>query len=226
MLGNVFILGDSYSTFDGYIPKGYAPYYDTEGPWYLKVNPEMALNENDVCDVTHTWWYHLTKENGKLIRNCSWSGTTICNTGYDGVDNSKVSFIARLDRLIEEGYFITNKIDTFFLFGGTNDSWSNAPLGDDIYSKWTKEDLYCVRPAFSYLIDRLIHVIPDSKIYCIINSGLKEEITEFYKSVCSKNNVAVIELHDIEKVCDHPTVNGMEDIRKQVLDFVSTRNRN
>ena len=50
MLGNIFILGDSYSTFSGYIPEGYAPYYDEDGPWYLKVNPEMKMNTNDVSN--------------------------------------------------------------------------------------------------------------------------------------------------------------------------------
>ncbi|MBQ8588463.1 MAG: hypothetical protein IJ454_03635, partial [Clostridia bacterium] len=86
MLGNVFILGDSYSTFQGYIPEGYAHYYGEEGPNYLESNPEMKLTANDVCDVAHTWWYDLVKENGTLLRNCSWSGTTICNTGYHGKD--------------------------------------------------------------------------------------------------------------------------------------------
>ena len=55
MLGNVFILGDSYSTFYKYIPEGYAYYYDEKGPNYLKSNPEMRLSTNDVCNVNQTW---------------------------------------------------------------------------------------------------------------------------------------------------------------------------
>ena len=220
MLGNIFILGDSYSTFSGYIPEGYAPYYDEDGPWYLKVNPEMKMNTNDVSNVTHTWWYDFTKENGTLLQNCSWSGTTICNTGYDGVDNSNVSFIGRIDKLIEEGYFLENRIDTFLLFGGTNDSWANAPIGEQVYSGWTKDDLYNVLPAFSYLIYRIIKNVSNAKIYCIINDGLKAEITDFYKSVCKKENIDVIELHDIDKVCDHPTIKGMSTIKEQIIRYI------
>lgn len=223
MLGNVFILGDSYSTFYKYIPEGYAHYYDEKGPHYLKENPEMIQSVEDVCNVTQTWWYNLVKENGNLLRNCSWSGTTICNTGYDGCDNSKISFIARFEKLLKEGYFKENKVDTFFLFGGTNDSCANAPLGDKICSDWSSADLYHVFPAFSYLIHMLTLNLPQTKIYCILNTELKSEISEFYKFVCDKNNVSVIELHDIEKVHGHPTIKGMLEIKEQILDSIKSK---
>jgi len=186
MLGNVFILGDSYSTFYKYIPEGYEHYYDEKGPSYLKSNSEIVLSTNDVCNVNQTWWYDLVKENGNLLRNCSWSGTTICNTGYNGSDNSKISFIARFEKLLKDGYFKENRVDTFFLFGGTNDSWANSPLGNKIYSDWSVADLYNVFPAFSYLIHMITLNLPQTKIYCIINNELKHEITMFYKFVCEK----------------------------------------
>lgn len=122
MLGNVFILGDSYSTFEGFIPEGYDIYYNTEGPNYIRNNPDMKLGDNDVNDVEQTWWYTIANENGTLLRNCSWSGTTICNTGYGGADFSEISFIARFEKLLKNGYFEENHVDTIFLFGGTNDS--------------------------------------------------------------------------------------------------------
>lgn len=184
MLGNVFILGDSYSTFEGYIPEGYACYYTKDGPWYLKVKPE--LRDTAVCDVSDTWWYNLVKENGELIRNCSWSSTTICHTGFDGNDYSEKSFVARVEKLLREGFFKENRVDTVFLFGGSNDSGANAPLGDKIYSDWSGEDLYNVFPAFSYLIYLLTSNLPYAKIYCVLNTGIKEEITDFYKDVCEK----------------------------------------
>ena len=220
MLGNIFILGDSYSTFEGYIPSGYSPYYGEKGPWYAMENAEYKLSDTDVCDVTDTWWYNLARENGTLIKNCSWSGTTICNTGYDGCDNSDKSFIARLEKLIKEGFFEENRVDTVFLFGGTNDSWSNAPLGEKILNGWTKGDLYNVFPAFSYLIDLLVNNIPGAKIYCITHSELKDEIEEFYTDTCNRNGVEVIRLNDIDKVYGHPTVKGMLQIKNQILDFV------
>jgi len=222
MLGNIFILGDSYSTFDNHIPEGYASYYGEDGPNYIKKYPEMEFNDNDVCRVNQTWWYNFVKENGNLLMNCSWSGTTICNTGYDGKDNSKVSFIARFEKLLNDGYFKENKVDTFLLFGGTNDSWSNAPIGNEICSDWTVDDLYNVLPAFSYLIHKITSNLPQTKLYCILNCELKNEITEFYESVCKNNNVDVIKLHDIDKVHGHPTVKGMLEIREQILDYIKS----
>ena len=222
MLGNIFILGDSYSTFSGYVPEGYDVYYSKNGPWYLESNPEIQPCDKDVHDVTQTWWYNLTQENGTLIRNCSWSGTTICHTGYDGADFSRKSFVTRIEKLIESGYFKSNKVDTLFLFGGTNDSWSNAPIGEPITKGWTKEDLYNVLPAFSYLMELLTKNLPETKIYCIINNELKDEISSFYKSTCQKYGVDTIELYDIEKISGHPTIEGMESIRTQILNYVKS----
>ncbi len=224
MLGNIFILGDSYSTFEGYIPEGFASYYFKSGPHYLVAHPEEAKPcERDVHTVEETWWYTLAKENGKLVRNCSWSGTTICNTGYGGCDNSKISFIARLEKLLGDGFFVENKIDTLFLFGGTNDSWSNAPLGEAKDSDWTKEDLFCVFPAFSYLINVLKTRLPEVKVYCILNTWLKPEIAEYYTAVCEANQVDAIKLRDIDKICGHPTTLGMASIKEQVLDHISKK---
>ncbi len=117
-LGNVFILGDSYSTFKNCIPEGFATYYSPE-------------KENcDVEKMEDTWWgIVLNATESNLVLNSSWSGTTICNTGYNGDDNSNKSFIARFDKLIADGFFEQNKIDTFLLFGGTNDCWAYSPMG-------------------------------------------------------------------------------------------------
>lgn len=224
MFGNVFILGDSYSTFTGYIPEGFGAYYGNSGPAYTVNNSgNEFIKERDVHKVEQTWWYSLVNENGKLIRNCSWSGTTICNTGYNGSDNSKISFIARFEKLLEEGFFKENKIDTFLLFGGTNDSWSNAPLGEEMFSGWSKEDLYCVLPAFSYLIDILTKNLPDTKIYCIMNTELKEEIYSFYEKTCKKYGIDFITLSDIDKVSGHPTIEGMKAIKEQVYNYIQKR---
>ena len=71
----VSILGDSYSTFQGMIPEGYAVYYPNNG--------------NDVKEVSQTWWDLYIKAKGyQLETNDSWSGSTICGTGYGRMDSS------------------------------------------------------------------------------------------------------------------------------------------
>jgi hypothetical protein len=128
--------------------------------------------------------------------------------------------VARLDKLLEEGFFKENKIDTFFLFGGTNDSWAEAPLGEEILADWKKEDLYNVFPAFSYLINTIVHNFADAKIYCILNTGLRDEISKFYTRICHEKGVDLIVLHDIDKIHGHPTVDGMKKIKEQVLEYI------
>ena len=106
--GKVIIFGDSYSTYSGYIPEGYAVYYSGK-----RENPP------DVSDVSRTWWHSLISETGsELVMNNSWSGSTICYTGYNGVDCSKTnSFIYRLERLFSDGFFNQNNIAFVLLRG-------------------------------------------------------------------------------------------------------------
>lgn len=211
-LGNLFILGDSYSTFSGNIPEDCHPYYPA--------NEEVG---NNVVDVSQTWWKPFIEETGaNLIENCSYSGSTICHTGYRGEDYSKISFIARFEKRVASGLFDKNKIDTFILFGATNDSWANSPLGEVKYSDWTNEDLYSSFPAFCYLLDRILTVLPDTKLIFVLNSELKPEINETYTKICEKYNVDMLKLKDIQKVEGHPDIKGMKQIKEQIIEYVKS----
>lgn len=203
---NTVIFGDSYSTFHGYIPEHYAAFY-----W-------QDPTPHGLSKVEQTWWHQLADEtDAELIRNDSWSGSCICHTGYDGEDCSETSsFVCRLEKLIDKGFFEDNKIDTVFVFGGTNDSWSDAPIGELQFSDHSKEDLYRVLPAFCYFIARLQSVAKGAKIVTIINDGLKKEITSGMKLACEHYKVHCIELENIDKIPDHPTPKGMIQIKEQI----------
>lgn len=204
--GRVFILGDSYSTFEGHIPEGYEPYYKE------KDTPYSSLN-----DVSLTWWHRLIKNTGsQLLLNCSWSGTTVCHTGYDGADRSDNSFVARFEKLKDDGFFKANVPDTLFVFGGTNDSWANSPVGAPMYSDWEKEDLYSVLPAFCCLLNRIKDTLPQTRVVCVINCDIKDEIIKSFKEICQKYGVESVALCDIDKENGHPTAHGMEQIEKQI----------
>lgn len=210
-IGNVFILGDSYSTFEGHIPAGYHPYYTSAG-----------RPETDVDRVEQTWWHQLIAETqSELVLNCSWSGTTICHTGYKGEDCAAKSFVARLDKLIGEGWFAANRIDTLFVFGATNDSWAGSPVGEPMDEGWVKADLYKVLPAVGYLTHRLAETLPEARLIFILNTGLKPEIADGIRAACAHNGVEVLELHDIDKQHGHPTIQGMGEIKEQVLAYLA-----
>ena len=164
MKNNAIIFGDSYSTFAGFVPEGYRVFYS-----------ENERPETDVTQVDQTWWYQLADEASmNIVLNNSWSGSTIGHTGYGNTDCSKSSsFICRLRELIAQDFFKNNEIDTVFVFGGTNNCWSNAPLGEAKYCDWAEEELFCVLAAVSYFLKLLKDTLPKAKIYCLINTGLK-----------------------------------------------------
>ena len=195
----VSILGDSYSTFKDYNPEGYAPFY-----------PDA---NNDVTEVGQTWWSLYIEAKGyQLEQNNSWGGTTICNTGYFGMDSSRSGFLSRVDML--------GNPDIIFVFSGTNDAWAHAPVGEDKYPDWTAEDLKTFRGGYACLLDTLQKKYPDAQIYSIQNSELDEEYNESSREVCAHYGIQLIELHDIDKQNGHPSIAGMQSICDQLLEAV------
>jgi hypothetical protein len=208
---SISILGDSYSTFQGYLQP------DTNAVWYWD-NVE-AMN-TDVHHVRETWWHQFIKKNGyRLCVNNSFSGSTICYSGYktvgpDFTDYSDRAFVTRLDKL--------GCPDIIFVFGGTNDSWAGSPIGEYKYSGWTREDLFSFRPAMACMLEKMIDRYPNVKIYFLLNDDLREEIDESVKAICSHYEVDLIELVDIHKINGHPSVKGMRQICEQIEAYISS----
>ena len=205
----VLILGDSYSTFEGYIPEGYDIYYHSKGQ-----------NGSDVTRVEQTWWHLLATETGsEIVLNNSWSGSPISFKGYHDSDCSRsASFIYRLEELLEQDFFKQNNVDAFFIFGGTNDNWIGTPLGKEQYDSFDRDDFYTVLPSICYLFKIASEALPNVKIYCIVNTGLQNEIVDCFKNAGERYGVKVIELRDIDKIGGHPSAKGMMQIKEQVLE--------
>ncbi len=201
---SVSILGDSYSTFEGYLQP------DTNSIWYY-ATPKY---ETDVQTVKQTWWHQFIKENGyRLCVNNAFSGSTICNTGYRQEDYSDRSFITRMNNL--------GCPDIIFIVGATNDSWAGAPIGEYQYTNWSKEDLYKFRPAMAYLLNFMTDYYPNVEIYFVLNSELKAEINESVKRICQHYQVPLIELQNIDKKAGHPSIKGMAQMSEQIKAFMN-----
>ncbi len=199
---NAIIFGDSYSTYKGYIPEEYPTYYPC----------------GDVDDVSRTWWGRLSKQADIcLAQNNSWSGSPLGFTGYNGTDCSKFgSFIARYRQLKTAGFFEKNQIDTVFVFGGTNDSWADAPLGETKFSDFEEKDLFCVLPAICYFANALKTDLPEAEIVFIINTGIKEEIQNCFEKAAKYYGLKYVRLQNIDKENNHPSDKGMEKICEQL----------
>lgn len=200
----VSILGDSYSTYEGFVmPR-------TNVVWYELKN---GARKTDVTSVGQTWWHQLISRQGwKLCVNNSYSGSTVSQLGYDGNDYSNRSFLARMDNL--------GCPDIIFVFGATNDSWAGVPVGEYKYDDIAPADLWQFRPAMarmlSWMKDRYIGI----QIYFILNDGLRAEIAESVRNICRHYGIGCIELHDIHKMSGHPSVLGMQQIAEQVAQAI------
>lgn len=207
---SVSILGDSYSTFQGYLQP------DTNAVWYWD-SPEAQ--NTDVHSVRETWWHQFIKKNGyRLCVNNSFSGSTICNSGYkrdklDYADYSDRSFVTRMKNL--------GCPDIIFVFGGTNDSWAGSPIGEYKYAGWMPEDLYAFRPAMAKMLSVMVDYYPNVEIYFLLNDGLKEEINESVKTICAYYQIPCIELKEIDKINGHPSIKGMKQICEQIEAYLA-----
>ena len=196
----IAVLGDSYSTFEGFNPKGNAV-------WYF--NPARK-DMTDVTCVEQTWWWQVIKEGGyKRGVIDAYSGATICNRGYRGEDYTDRSFITRVPNL--------GNPDITLICGATNDSWANVKMGNYQYADWQRNNLFQFRPGMAKMLNDICLYYPNVKVYFVLNDGLSNDINTSVEKVCQHYHVPIIKLKNIDKKTGHPSVKGMKSIAKQVL---------
>lgn len=149
------VLGDSYSAFLGYVTP------ETNSAWYGPTPLDTII---DVTNVEDMWWYKVAvAKEWVLDHNNSFTGGTICNLeDYD----VRSYFLWRMDNLGDP--------NVIFVFGGTNDVWYEAPLGDYVYENWTEEQLQSFRPALAYLFVGLSRLYPKAKVHFMLDMNLGE----------------------------------------------------
>lgn len=220
----IAIMGDSYSTFDGWSNKDVAGNDNDHFVYY-----PHECTHTGVDSVEKTWWYMLCqKPEFELEVSNSFSGSVISNTHYNGMDvaGTEISFMSRVGKN-SNGVDYNGDPDIILIFGGTNDCWAGVELGDYVYRNWTANDLKCFRPAFSKLVSTLLELYPRAKVYNITNSstdgiqwGMSKSYAKSMQKVCKHYGIPNIVLEDIEKVENHPTYAGMQAICEQVYSML------
>jgi lysophospholipase L1-like esterase len=201
-MGKTFaILGDSYSTFEGWIPEGNEVYYP---------NPEKVA---DVLSVEQTWWHRLlTRLEMKLLLNDSFSGSTVCTQVREKHTRS-ACYVERANHSFAE---IPGQPDYIFLFGGTNDNWLERVHGKVKFGRWNEEDFKQAIPAYCYVLSRLKKNYPNAQIISIINTDLHPDICKGWVLAAEHYGAKTVALADIQKQNGHPTALGMAQIADQV----------
>ena len=157
----ISIFGDSISTYAGWIPSENATWYPN----------------NDVNDVTKTWWHKLlTKLGAKLCVNQSWSGRKVTDTSDTA--SAACNAINKLHREAGKTYINLDgttttetkeiKPDIILIMLGINDFNNGVPVGDlnpiaqNTYSSTSFSDSYS-----SLLLDlqKIGAKYPNAKLY-------------------------------------------------------------
>jgi len=190
------VLGDSYSTFKGHV------HPESNDVW-------LHYDTTGVTELEKMWWFQVAKAmDWELEKNNSFSGSLVCNMDYEEYYGPH-SFLRRMDGL--------GNPDVIFVFGGTNDMWDEAPMGEYVYENWTEEDSCMFKPALACLFNGLQRLYPKAKVYFMADSALGEEFMESVHAIAEHYGIACIDLSDINKTWGHPNTEGMASIAEQVL---------
>lgn len=159
----VSVVGDSISTFSGYIPSGYATFY-----------PSSAIAQGgtgSLTSVEQTWWHKLCKELGlKLLRNASWSGSYVTGNSSStsaivGCSDIRISDLAGSDGSTPDIVIVYIGINDLF---NSDVSSRGTTLGD-----WTPDQeipeggtVTEFSSAYALMLKKIITTYPDAKVFC------------------------------------------------------------
>lgn len=221
------ILGDSISTYSGYIPSGNRSRYP----------------EGDVDSVDKTYWKKIIDTLGmKLGINESWAGSMV---SWDGTTESndigKNKYIASTTRISHLGNNGTP--DIILIFAGTNDIGHDVEIGEvsDINYEQdiTNLPVSTFSEAYMTMIMRVQYHYPDSKIlvltpgfakYTSYTSYTPDRLNQYINKIIDVCEIMGVDIIDTRKIgfnmyniddltIDglHPNAKGMELLSDSIL---------
>ena len=226
----VSILGDSISTFKGYVPED-----DGTNLKHYYTYPSITL----LKEVEQTWWMQtIRKLDAQLGINDSWSGTRVSNfTELNGGQTGRDVCMASVTRIKNLGSNGTP--DLILFYGGTNDVGNKVELGKfDPATAPTQVDLEAViwddfAQAYTAAIMRLQHFYPNAEIYAMLPNRtlyFSDEkfapYIEIMQAICDHYDVETIDLRDsgiqLSMLPDgvHPDIDGMQLISEKVVSSI------
>ena len=227
------VLGDSISTFDGWIPFGFNVFYPLDG---------------EVTNVSQTWWMMLMEDTGmELCANNSSSGS-LCSG--DSLAEDGMQYACSTFRLS----FLTGKQgkmpDIIIIYMGTNDLLNGIPIGDNDGTNLVEEgEIENFSDAYSLILDKLASDYPASQIYCCtlvpvgdwgiaqpfvtFENGIgltSKDYSDCIRTIAENKGVPVIDLYncgiEIDNLQDmtsdgiHLTPEGMKCVERAVLSGI------
>lgn len=227
----ISILGDSISTYDGWIPEGFNVFYPFDG---------------ELTDVSQTWWKSLIEETGmELCANNSSSGSTCSGDSLSiddpmfGCSDGRLSFLVGSQGRLP---------DVIVIYMGTNDLLKGVPIGDNDGTKLVEEgNVENFSDAYCLMLDKLASYYPTAQIFCCTlapvgdwgtdqpfvifenHLGLTaKEYSDQIKVIADSKGATVIDLYHCGITIDnlaemttdgvHLTLVGMERVKNAVFE--------
>ena len=145
----ISFLGDSITTFKGWIPSGYAVYY----PRY------------DIQDVEQTWWKQLINVTGmELVKNCAWSGSKITGNAASTTSAAAGCSTKRINDLADG-----NKVpDIIIILISINDFGADVPLGDWDGGLLPEDttNVTTISEAYALMVSKILKTYPHAEVFC------------------------------------------------------------
>jgi lysophospholipase L1-like esterase len=208
------LIGDSISTFEGWIPEGYAAYY--------------PASSSEIMDVSQTYWYRLIYDlmpDAVLDRNLAYSATRVAvigtNDNYDRND-----FVTRIDQI---GF---DDPDIVIIHGGTNDrrasTPSHVPLGDYGFDLPIDQlDRTCFRSSYVCMVRKIMERHPGVKIVCIIGDTLNTEkyqgLADSIKTIAEHYGFSTVSFTYALESADgvHPNASGAQYMADRIYEVMA-----
>ena len=143
------IMGDSLSTFEGWIPEGYSVFYP----------------QGELSSVEETWWKGLLSDTDMVLcANASSSGSTCIgdSTSADdpryGCSDFRIEGLKGVDGVSP---------DIILVYMGTNDLVEDIPLGRNDGRQSVEEGMITnFSDAYCLILDKLASAYPEAQIFC------------------------------------------------------------
>lgn len=144
------ILGDSLSTYEGWIPSECTNFFPMDG---------------ELTDVSETWWMQLLTHTGMEL--CSNNSSAGCTCAGDSLYTGEVKYGCSTDRISLLTGSQGKMPDVIIVFMGTNDLLKGVPLGDNDGTRLVEEGkIDNFSDAYTLILDKLASEYPMAQVYC------------------------------------------------------------
>ena len=172
------IIGDSISTFQGWLPSDISGY---DGTSYVTYYPSGNVN-----NPSKTWWFQMMQllglsVGGDTINVCAWSGSYVTGDSTSITNAAAGCSTRRITDLAIRGW----NPDIVIIFISCNDFAYDRPLGTwDVNSAIVDEgNITEMRAAYALMINKIHVAYPNARVFCCTNlDDYKRDKTAGYPS--------------------------------------------